>query len=375
MPMTQRERILAVFRGQTPDVVPFMLDLSHWFYHKHSLPWDLSVAYEAPEEPLIAYHRANGVGFYIPNLAPFYQTRYAADVQATSEKLTVRGLPAITWRLCTPLGTLERTRVWEPASYSWGIRDWGVKTEQDLRILGYAMGAREFDSDWHVYRDWADCVGDCGVLYLSLGYSAMGYLLSLWMGIEGTMYALCDWPDTMAEVVEQINAANLRLVDLAAQSPAEVVIMGDNFSTDIQSPRFFAEWSAPYYEEAIRRLHAAGKCAALHIDGRLQGGLRMLAQVGADCADAVTPPPMGDLDAAACRAEAGPELILSGGVSPDLWLPQADVKRFEEAVTDWLATKTVSPRLIANAGDQVPPGAEEARIGLMRELVEQYGRY
>jgi len=27
--MTTRERILAVYRGQTPDVVPFMLDLSH----------------------------------------------------------------------------------------------------------------------------------------------------------------------------------------------------------------------------------------------------------------------------------------------------------------------------------------------------------
>ena len=34
MTMTLRERILAVYRGETPDVVPYMLDLSHWFYHK-----------------------------------------------------------------------------------------------------------------------------------------------------------------------------------------------------------------------------------------------------------------------------------------------------------------------------------------------------
>src|ERR1017187_1088201 len=38
--MTTRERILAVYRGQTPDVVPYMLDLSHWFYHKHHRPCD-----------------------------------------------------------------------------------------------------------------------------------------------------------------------------------------------------------------------------------------------------------------------------------------------------------------------------------------------
>ena len=54
--MTARERILAVYRGQTPDVVPYMLDLSHWFYHKHHLPWDLSASYEEPEFELIAFH-------------------------------------------------------------------------------------------------------------------------------------------------------------------------------------------------------------------------------------------------------------------------------------------------------------------------------
>ena len=32
--MTPRERILAVYRGKRPDAVPFMLDLSHWFYSR-----------------------------------------------------------------------------------------------------------------------------------------------------------------------------------------------------------------------------------------------------------------------------------------------------------------------------------------------------
>lgn len=375
MAMSLRERILCVYRGETPDVVPYMLDLSHWFYHKHSIPWDLSVSLTAPEAELIDYHRAQGVGFYVPNLAPFYEATYPDDVVASAEKSSVDGSPAITWRLETPLGTIERTRIWEQTSYSWGIRDWGVRSETNLRVLGYALGGRRFSSDWSVYREWAQCVGDCGVVYLSPGYSGMGYLLSLWMGVEGTTYAICDWPRTVREVVDQINEANLRWVDLAACSPAEVILMGDNFSTDIQSPGFFAEWSAAYYREAISRLHEAGKCVAIHIDGRLRGGLEMLGKVGADCADAVTPPPMGDLTPAECRAEAGPEMILSGGVSPDLWLPEVALPRFEDAVIQWLELKAESPRLIANAGDQVPPGADESRIGLMRDLVERYGRY
>jgi hypothetical protein len=84
---------------------------------------------------------------------------------------------------------------------------------------------------------------------------------------------------------------------------------------------------------------------------------------------------MGDLSPEECREEAGPEFILSGGVSPDLWLPNVDVKDFEKAVLRWLDLRKLGPRLIANAGDQVPPGADEKRIGIMRELVEQHGRY
>src|SRR5664280_1469263 len=62
MKMTLRERILAVYRGEQPDVVPYMLDLSHWFYHRHGRPWDLSVSYVEPERDLIAYHQEQGVG-------------------------------------------------------------------------------------------------------------------------------------------------------------------------------------------------------------------------------------------------------------------------------------------------------------------------
>jgi len=375
MAMSLRERILCVYRGETPDVVPYMLDLSHWFYHKYSMPWDLSVSLTAPEFELIDYHRAHGVGFYVPNLAPFYEAAYPDDVVARTAKTTIEGVPAITWRLETPLGTIERTRIWEQTSYSWGIRDWGVRSEADLRVLGYALGGRRFSSDWSVHGEWANCVGDYGVVYLSPGYSAMGYLLSLWMGVEGTTYAICDWPETVRAVVDEINESNLRWVDLAANSPAEVILMGDNFSTDIQSPAFFREWSAAYYREAISRLHEAGKYVAIHIDGRLKGGLEMLAEVGADCADAVTPPPMGDLTPGECRAEAGPDMVLSGGVSPDLWLPEVELSRFEDAVLQWLDLRVGSPRLIANAGDQVPPGADERRIGIMRDLVERYGRY
>ncbi len=375
MAMSLRERILAVYRGQTPDVVPYMLDLSHWFYHKHRQPWDLSVAYDAPEHDLINYHTRVGAGFYLPNLAAFYRVTYGSDVQAEVTKETRDGAPEIVWRLTTPLGSIERRRVWEETSYSWAITRWGVQSEHDLRILGYALGSRTYTPLWDRYQAWVDAVGETGVVYLSARYSAMGHLLHYWLGVTGVAYAVADWPTTLRAVVDQINDNNLKLIDLLTMSPAEIIIMGDNFSGDIQPPRFFARWSRAYYAEAIRRLHAAGKYVAVHIDGKLAGAIGMIRDVGADCGDAITPAPMGDLTPAACRQEAGPDFILSGGVPPNLWLPEVPVEAFVQAVRVWLELRRHSPRLIANAGDQVPPHAAEARIELMRDLVEKYGQY
>jgi hypothetical protein len=373
--MSMRDRILAVYRGETPDVVPYMLDLSHWFYHRDKLPWDLSVSYAQPERALIDYHRRVGAGFYIANLAAFYGARYGDDVQSSVRKETINGAPAITWRLETPLGAIQRSRIWEEDSYSWGIRSWGVQTEQDLRVLAYALQSRTYHPLFDNYRAWCDYAGDLAVVRGSIGYSAVGYIMNLWMGTINATYAFYDWPDTMHEVVDAINTNCLKLVDMWCDSPVEVVGMGDNFSSDLQPPSFFDTWSRAYYTEAVQRLHNAGKYVAVHIDGRLRGALRMISDTGADCADAVTPTPTGDLTPQECRAEAGPDFILSGGVAPQVWLPEVSVKEFERRVLEWLELKKDSPRLIANAGDQVPPHAAEDRITLMRDLVEEYGKF
>ena len=373
--MTLRERILAVYRGEVPDVAPYMLDLSHWFYHSRRLPWDLSQSYVEPERELIDYHKGAGVGFYMPNLTAFLSVVYPPEVKVVTTRRTVGGAPEIFWRIETPVGSIERVRRWEEQTYAWGIRNWGVRSEADLRTFQYAMSRRRFAGHWDRYTAWANYVGDDGVVYIPLGYSAMGHLLNYWMGIEHVAYATSDCPDLLREVVDAVNENTLRLVELVCASPAEVVVMGDNFSSDVQPPSFFEKWSRSFYEQAVKRFHDAGKFVAVHIDGKLKGALRMLREVGADCADAVTPTPMGDLSPAECREEAGRDFILSGGVSPDLWMPDVPLERFGAKVREWLEQKSLSARFIAGAGDQVPPGADERRIAIMRDLVAEHGRY
>ena len=373
--MTERERLLAVYRGETPDRVPFFLDLSHWFYEKFKVPFDLSVAVTEPEWDLIAYHKKVRAGFYIPNRIACHSVSYPEDVQTSARVDETSAGPEITWAIETPIGRIQRKRLWRDDSYSWNVSEWGISTEQDLRVLGYALSRAQFQPEFDRYHAWTEALGDLGLLYMPMGYSAMGQLLNYWMGIEKTMFATADMPEVLEEVVEQINTRLLDLIDLLCSGPAEVIVLGDNFSSDVQSPRFFRKWSAKYYTEAFRRIRAAGKFSAVHVDGRMRGLLKVFAGIGCDAIDAVTPAPMGDMTPEECRDEAGPNLILSGGVSPSVWVEDASDDDFRKAVTQWLEIRKRSPRLIAAAGDQVPPKAPEHRIEIMRELVERDGGY
>src|ERR1043166_634282 len=135
MTFTPRQRLLTVYRGETPDVVPYMLDLSHWYYHKFRQPWDLSRSYPEPEYQLIDYHRRTDIGFYLVNLGSFYDVTFTDEVIAT---VKCEG-PKITWTLETPVGTIRRAREWEESSYSWAIADFALKSRDDLKVLAYAL--------------------------------------------------------------------------------------------------------------------------------------------------------------------------------------------------------------------------------------------
>jgi uroporphyrinogen-III decarboxylase len=374
--MNERERILSVFKGAVPDRVPLMLDLSHWFYHRTGRTWDVSSAYTEPEYDLIDAHKHYGVGFYLPNLARFYQVRYPESVTETvSNSVDVSGAKTITWSIKTNKGEISRERKWNEKNYSWGVSRYGIEEERDLEIFIEAMESRTFKPIWDNYHAWDEAVGDMGVVYLPLPYSGVGMLMNNWMGIEGFIYGAADMPDLLKEAVDRYNANLLDLADVVCKSPAHCIFISDNFSSDVQPPHFFEEWSKAFYAELAEKVHKAGKSLVVHIDGKLRGAIDMLKRVGVDAGDAITPTPMGDLSPQQCRDEAGPDFILSGGIAPNLWLETSPERPFIDKVKEWLELRKQSPRLILAAGDQVPIGTPESRIRLIKELVEEFGRY
>ncbi len=143
----------------------------------------------------------------------------------------------------------------------------------------------------------------------------------------------------------------------------------------MQSPELFRKYSFNHYKKIADHVHKAGKTVSAHLDGMLNNIIGIVAEAGIDVADACTPKPTGDLTPIDIRRQAGNDMVLMGGISPFMWLPETKEKDFITHVREWLDLRKISSRLVQSAGDQVPPGTKLERIKLVYDIVEEYGRY
>jgi hypothetical protein len=369
--MRPKDRVKAVYEGKTPDQVPLMLDLSHWYKKNYNIFFDLD-GFTNIDQKLVELHKKCGAIIYIETGSHF-------DVFFEDESVQSR-----TWtddagvyhtKITTPLGMISEERVFSSESYSYHIQKWLVQNIKDLVVLEYAMKRRTVRLRFDRYKAWADAAGDLGYLYTFLSYSGLGFLISRYMGVENTIMAIYDYPDEIQRFINTVNETNLQILDDIITGPFNVLIVGDNHDSSVQSPNIFKKYTFDYYQEIARRIHAHGKYLAVHVDGEMKGLLSLMAECGVDCIDAATPAPMFSLTPMQARQEAGNDLILSGGIPANVFGSTATDDEFVETVKRWLDTRMQSSRLILAAGDQVPTDAPWQRIEMLAELVEQFGRY
>ena len=364
------ERVRAVYQGRKPDQAPLLLDLSHWYKKNRNVPFNLS-GFTAVEQGLVELHKQVGAVAYV-EMGGFYSL-YSDDPEVKLEARTENGV--FSTRIKTPLGSLYEERVFNPDSYSYGIRKHMLQSTDEFPIVEYMMERLQCRPNWELYRAWQEALGELAFPYTQLPYSGSGYLISRNMGVEATVFAVLDEPERVQRLVNAINACNLRILDAILDGPFETLIISDNYDSNVQTKEFFDTFVRDYYTEVARRLHAKGKHLAVHVDGESRGVLGWLAGCGVDCADALTPAPMFAHTPARMRAEAGPDMILSGGIPATVFGATGSDAAFVECVKRWLDIRLASPRLIMAAGDQVPTDAPFHRIAMLPELVEKYGGY
>lgn len=365
--MTLRERFNAVFRGETPDAMPFFGDMTYWYASHHTIG-DLPESWKG-RRGIGQLHRDLNIGEYVPGCCAFSckEGEHVRHENQGDDTMSVE-----TWH--TPVGSLQKRSRYSTDSFSWGCIEHPVKSVDDLKVLRYIMEHRTCtpvpEKIVQIERDY----GDYGVGVVAVPGSPITELNKTWMGVMEMCYLFADEPIEVQKTLDAIAESQQRQYDITSVSDCPYIMICENLTAETMGG-YFDEFIAPYLTRQVESFHAHGKKVLIHIDGTLRGVLEKIADTGIDCIDALTPKPVGDVKVDEIRGLAGDKILILGGLPGAMFAPPFTAKEMERHVKEIIKIHKESGRFMLGIADQVPPNGDLALVKLISDLVEEYGRY
>lgn len=348
---SQRQRLLAVFRGEKPERVPWTGDLTYYQAGREALG-TLPERYRGVDG-LTRLHRDSGTGrtFYVrpvlsverdPALFGYEQRRDGDRVHET-------------WR--TPEGILSGVRRYAGDGVSLAPVEYPVKTIGDVPAMcAWFEGARyhpTYEGFHESERGW----GDDGYPFIGTARTPLAEFVVGWAGVANFAYMSVDAPEELERAFDRLRWAQAEMWRLYAEAPGLVVEIGDNLSAAAQASHF-RRYSFDHYRHLADLMHAHGKKLGVHIDGSLRGLLHLLPRAGLDFVEAVTPAPVGDMGFAEIREAVGPECIVMGGMPGAMFALPFAWPEVREHVRRAMQVLGRDGRFILGVADQVPPDGD-----------------
>ena len=366
--MTPRKRLLTILKGDQPDQVPWFGDLDYWansLIKRGLKPVDFILS-----DDYIKWHHDLGVGFYLQGYFPYKQIITNCTIKEWYE-----GHKHFK-EIITPVGSVRECWEFMPTSFSDAPLEHFMKTEAEIPVMKYIYENTRFEPDYDQAYLRKKQVGDQGVVLCYLPKSPFMHLLALEAGVMAVTSAALTASDEFGDLIDTMKKIFDQAARIAVDSPAEVLMIPENLSSEMVGPELFKLYMYDYQKEWTTRIREAGKYSFIHIDGTLAGLLKQEASVGFTVLEALTPYPVGDLKWEELESFAGDsKSILWGGIPGSYFTGCVDDEEFDRHVKYLLEIMRKKPRFVLGVADQVPPDGLERRVKRVSELVSKFGKY
>lgn len=165
--------------------------------------------------------------------------------------------------------------------------------------------------NWNELRNLDRVIAGMGVAVGEVPKNPLASLMTDWMGVTNTVYAITDIPAEVDKTLDALAQSHWEGHLLACQSPPRFFSFNDNISVD-NIGSYFRDYASDYYRKGTNALHDSGKFVYLHTDGTLRGLLPMVESAGFDAFEAFTPQPVGDVPVENLRDGLGERFIFWG---------------------------------------------------------------
>ena len=388
--MTSRERVLAAMRCEPVDRIPFVPNLNRYAiegwpsrYHKmtrlailQELEIDLLVRFRIgvrTKPPIVIIPPAEGPANMLSSDA-----RQWDKTQPATEKLRLRIRTHGRQRqvtIETPLGSLRSSWQFESTSDMPFPTEYPLKSVDDFDIFHYVLDNTVVEPAYEEIEETLQAVGDYGTCEAVGGPTPLHTLLEYWLGIENFHYYMVDHAQKMQELMDHIMEVRKREYRILAQSPAPIIVSGEDTSTTLTSPEYMSRWEFPALNEFSDILHQAGKIHMVHMCGKLQNVLDLLVDCRFDGIHDAAPEPTGDLHFGKARERlCASDKCLVGGIDCTAFV-KLTPEQIEEYVVERLGEVAPGTGFLLGAGDSVPYGTSVENIKAVVRAVQTYGKY
>ncbi len=270
----------------------------------------------------------------------------------------------------TPIGKLTQISLSNTSNYGTFPKKWWITCEEDMRV---AMWIEE-RCDWawdeayyqRIYNQW----GDLGLPTMFMPRVNVQHLYIDTMGVEGAIYAIYDYPQTVDKYFAALDENHERLITIINQSPLEPINFGDNLHGGTLPPNLFKKYVLPAYQKRNEKLHSAGKFTYSHWDGDTKPLLPYAKECGLDGIEAITPVPQGDVTIEEVKEALGDQMYLIDGIAAilfdDIYPESALIEQTHKII------ELFAPKLILGISDEISSTGNIDRIRLVGKIVDDY---
>jgi uroporphyrinogen-III decarboxylase len=279
-------------------------------------------------------------------------------------------------RIGTPYGTLQETWTWLPESFCQAPTEHLVKSTADLSAYRYIHENTRYEPDYALVEERRIQVGEMGVLVADIPTSPLMQMIVSDAGVTGVFEMYAEAPEEFAETIEAVRRSHDAAARIAVDSPAEILVIPENLSSDLVGKTFYEMFVRDYHQTWAARSREVGKFSCIHMDGSMKGLLRETCSTGLTFIEALTPAPVGDLEIENWAEWSGnSHTVLWGGIPGSYFTGLVSDEEFDRHVKRVLGVMRSTPRYVLGVADEVPPDGLERRVRRVGELVERYGVY
>jgi hypothetical protein len=370
--MNNRQRLLAIMDGKTPDRIPWIPRLLLW-YNAHKKAGTLPDRYRSMT--LREIERDLGLG--TPARDGFIFRKKLTGVEVKQRRLNE-------WETLTeyetPVGTVTTLQRGSDYLRQRDLPDLLVghmlKRQEDYAVVEYMIEHTTYTPAYEDYLAYEREIGDDGYPLVQIGDCPLHHFLRELCGYNDGYLHLNDYTNEVEHLFTVLEQRDRETVwKMMAESPARLYLHGMHFSSQMTPPPVFSRYIEPYYRDLSALMRAHGKTLTLHGDNDTRHILGHIERAGYAMVECFATFPMVPTTLAEARAAWGDRIIIWGGVPSYIIEEQYSDAEFEAYMDEIFCTIAPGKAFILGVADNVLPGGKIERVRRISQMVEERGAY